>query len=61
MKARMKLRQVSQKNPTTDKKLSDIASVSEKNYRMGAKVLNSNNEELKKRSFIVRKINQCSV
>lgn len=36
------------RNPTTDKKLSDIAGVSEKTYRMGAKVLNSDNEELKK-------------
>lgn len=37
------------RNPTTDKKLSDIAGVSEKTYRMGAKVLNSNNEDVKKR------------
>lgn len=40
---------VKERNPTTDKKLSDIAGVSEKTYRMGAKVLNSNNEDLKKR------------
>lgn len=38
-----------ERNPTTDKKLSDIAGVSEKTYRMGAKILNSDNEELKKR------------
>lgn len=37
------------RNPTTDKKLSDIAGVSEKTYRMGAKVLNSDNDELKQR------------
>ena len=37
------------RNPTTDKKLADVAGVSEKTYRMGAKVLNSNDEELKKR------------
>lgn len=40
---------VKERNPTTDKKLSDIAGVSEKTYRMGAKVLNSDNEELKQR------------
>lgn len=38
-----------ERNPTTDKKLADIADVSEKTYRMGAKILNSNNEDLKKR------------
>lgn len=38
-----------ERNPTTDKKLSDIAGVSEKTYRMGAKVLNSNNEDVKQR------------
>lgn len=38
-----------ERNPTTDKKLADIADVSEKTYRMGAKILNSDNEELKKR------------
>lgn len=38
-----------ERNPTTDKKLSDIAGVSEKTYRMGAKVLNSDNEDLKQR------------
>ena len=37
------------RNPTTDKRLSDIAGVSEKTYRMGAKVLNSNNEDIKQR------------
>lgn len=37
------------RNPTTDKKLSDIAGVSEKTYRMGAKVLNSGNEDVKQR------------
>lgn len=37
------------RNPTTDKKLADIAGVSEKTYRMGAKVLNSNNEDVKNR------------
>lgn len=35
------------RNPTTDKKLSDIAGVSEKTYRMGAKILDSDNEEVK--------------
>lgn len=38
-----------ERNPTTDKKLADIADVSEKTYRMGAKILNSDNEDLKKR------------
>ena len=38
-----------ERNPTTDKILSDIASVSEKTYRMGAKVLNSDNEDIKQR------------
>lgn len=38
-----------ERNPTTDKKLSDIAGVSEKTYRMGAKVLNSDNEDIKQR------------
>lgn len=37
------------RNPTTDKKLSEIAGVSEKTYRMGAKVLNSDNEDIKER------------
>lgn len=37
------------RNPTTDKKLSDIAGVSERTYRMGAKILNSNNEEVKEK------------
>ena len=36
-----------ERNPTTDKYLSDIADVSEKTYRMGAKILNSDNEEIK--------------
>lgn len=36
-----------ERNPTTDKKLSDMAGVSEKTYRMGTKILNSNNEEVK--------------
>ena len=40
---------VKERNPTTDKKLCDIAGVSEKTYRMGAKVLNSNNEDVKQR------------
>lgn len=35
------------RNPTTDKKLSDIAGVSEKTYRMGAKILQSDDEQLK--------------
>jgi len=37
------------RNPITDKKLADIADVSEKTYRMGAKILNSDNEDLKQR------------
>ncbi len=37
------------RNPTTDKKLSDIATVSEKTYQMGAKVLHSDNEDVKQR------------
>ena len=35
------------RNPTTSEKLADIAGVSEKTYRMGSKILNSDNEELK--------------
>lgn len=35
------------RNPTTAEKLASIANVSEKTYRMGAKILNSNNEKLK--------------
>ena len=35
------------RNPTTDKKLADIADVSEKTYRMGAKILNSDKEYIK--------------
>lgn len=38
-----------ERNPTTSEKLSDIAGVSEKTYRMGAKVLNSDNEDIKQR------------
>lgn len=38
-----------ERNPTTDKRLSDVAGVSEKTYRMGGKILNSNNEDLKQR------------
>lgn len=38
-----------ERNPTTDKKLSDIAGVSEKTYRMGTKVLNSDNDDVKQR------------
>ena len=38
-----------ERNPTTDKYLSDIADVSDKSYRMGAKILNSDNEDLKQR------------
>ena len=48
----VKLPQVQNKkerNPTTDKKLSDITGVSEKTYRMGAKVLNLDNEDIKQR------------
>lgn len=37
------------RNPTTDKKLSEIAGVSEKTYRMGSKVLNSDNNDVKTR------------
>ena len=35
-----------ERNPTTDKKLADMANVSEKTYRMGTKILNSGNEKL---------------
>ena len=38
-----------ERNPTTDKKLADIADVSEKTYRMGAKILNSDNKEVKEK------------
>ncbi len=38
-----------ERNPTTDSKLASIAGVSEKTYRMGAKVLHSDNSELKQR------------
>jgi hypothetical protein len=40
---------VKKHNPTTDKKLADIADVSEKTYRTGAKILNSDTEDVKKR------------
>lgn len=33
----------------TTKKLADLADVSEKTYRMGAKILNSDNEDIKQR------------
>lgn len=36
-----------ERNPTTSEKLASIANVSEKTYRMGAKILNSGNEKLK--------------
>ena len=36
-----------ERNPTTAEKLASIANVSEKTYRMGAKILNSDNEKLK--------------
>lgn len=36
-----------ERNPTTSEKLASIANVSEKTYRMGAKILNSDNEKLK--------------
>lgn len=38
-----------ERNPTIDSKLASIAGVSEKTYRMGAKVLHSDNNELKQR------------
>ena len=44
------------RNPTTDKKLSAIADVSEKTYRMGAKILQSDNEQLKQEVLSVRKV-----
>ena len=34
----------------TSEKLASIADVSEKTYRMGAKILNSGNKELKKKT-----------
>ncbi len=40
-----------ERNPTTDKILSGIAGVSEKTYRMGVKVLKSDNEDIKQRVF----------
>lgn len=36
-----------ERNPTTSEKLASVAGVSEKTYRMGAKILNSDNEEVK--------------
>lgn len=36
-----------ERNPKTSEKLASIANVSEKTYRMGAKILNSDNEKLK--------------
>lgn len=36
------------------KKLADIADVSEKTYRMGAKILNSDNEDLKREYNLVK-------
>ena len=36
-----------ERNPKTSEKLASIANVSEKTYRMGAKILNSGNEKLK--------------
>ena len=38
-----------ERNPTTDKKLSDIAGVSEDTYSKGKKILDSDNEELKQK------------
>lgn len=35
------------RNPTTAEKLASVAGVSEKTYRMGAKILNSDNKEVK--------------
>ena len=37
------------RNPTTAEKLASVAGVSEKTYRMGAKILNSDNEEVKEK------------
>lgn len=47
---------VDARNPTTDKKLSDIAGVSEKTYRMGAKILQSDDEQLKQEVLSGQKI-----
>lgn len=38
-----------ERNPTTSEKLASVANVSEKTYRMGAKILDSNNEEVKEK------------
>lgn len=38
-----------ERNPTTDSKLASIAGVSEKTYRMGAKVLHSDNDSFFKK------------
>lgn len=48
-----------ERNPTTDKYLSDIADVSEKTYRMGAKILNSDNETTSINSPTNWRINVC--
>lgn len=37
------------RNPTTAEKLASVAGVSEKTYRMGSKILNSDNEEVKEK------------
>lgn len=37
------------RNPTTAEKLASVAGVSEKTYRMGAKILNSDNEKVKEK------------
>ena len=37
------------RNPTTAEKLASVAGVSEKTYRMGAKILNSDNKEVKEK------------
>lgn len=47
------------RNPTTSEKLADIAGVSEKTYRMGAKVLSSDNEELKQRVLSGEYVKLC--
>lgn len=38
-----------ERNPTTSEKLASVAGVSEKTYRMGTKILNSDNEEVKEK------------
>lgn len=47
--------EMKKRNPTTDKKLADIADVSEKTYRMGAKILNSKLRALISNNFGRRK------